>query len=270
MSRRSVLPKAFTLIELLVVVAIIALLISILLPSLTAARNVARMVRCEASLKQIGNAHQMYANDNGDYFVPHRLKKHSLQWYRNMAFRRMLGLRDGGSIPEGLRCPSALPDRYHRWAHNYGGNGTSTGNPNSAAATRVPIREQLAYHEGDYFRNRTATGTNAAVRHNRSKILRSSEVLQTVDASDWNANKGRSRYTQFWDLYPELNGSAHAVWGGGKWNQTSYRHNEGANMLMFDGHAEYKPKTEAWPFQANGTSTRWAPINRLWEPYRKR
>ena len=258
--------QGFTLIELLVVVAIIALLISILLPSLTQARNVARMVRCEANLKQIGNAHQMYANEYGDYFVPHRLRTSvTLPWYRNMAFRRMLSMTPGSGIPEGMRCPNALEDRAHRWAHNYGGNGHRVNN----RPDRTPQWEDLPAHEGDYYRNRTTTGSGNALRHHRGKIVRPSEVLQTVDASDWNANRGGSRYDQRWDLFPEMNGSAHAVWGGGKWNQTSFRHNEGANMLMFDGHAEHRAKTDTWRYKADG-STEWNPINRLWEAYRKR
>ncbi len=52
----------FTLVELLVVVAIIALLISILLPSIESAREQARTVVCSTRLKDINNALQIYAN----------------------------------------------------------------------------------------------------------------------------------------------------------------------------------------------------------------
>lgn len=54
---------AFTLIELLVVVAIIALLISILLPSMSRAKEQARMVVCLSNMKQIGMAFMLYAED---------------------------------------------------------------------------------------------------------------------------------------------------------------------------------------------------------------
>ncbi|MBK9120505.1 MAG: prepilin-type N-terminal cleavage/methylation domain-containing protein [Phycisphaerales bacterium] len=53
----------FTLIELLVVVAIIALLISILLPSMAAAREQTRSVKCLANLRSIGQGITMYAQD---------------------------------------------------------------------------------------------------------------------------------------------------------------------------------------------------------------
>jgi len=60
--------KSFTLIELLVVVAIIAVLVAILLPALTTAREHAKRALCAGNLKQWGMVVQMYTNDNNDHF----------------------------------------------------------------------------------------------------------------------------------------------------------------------------------------------------------
>lgn len=61
--------KGFTLIELLVVVGIIAILVAILVPALTMARDTARQVRCAANLKGIGAAFIAYATGNNNYMV---------------------------------------------------------------------------------------------------------------------------------------------------------------------------------------------------------
>ena len=78
--------QAFTLVELLVVIGIIALLVAMLLPALTKARESAMRVSCASQLRQMGMAIHMYANSNGGrvptagFYQNHPVQT-GAQWY---------------------------------------------------------------------------------------------------------------------------------------------------------------------------------------------
>lgn len=62
--------NAFTLIELLVVISIIAILIALLLPALSQAREVAQVAQCGSNLRQQGVGTLAYANDRDGELPP--------------------------------------------------------------------------------------------------------------------------------------------------------------------------------------------------------
>jgi len=71
MSRRRDQYSAFTLVELLVVIGIIAVLLSILLPTLGRARRAARSVQCLSNLRQLAMVELQYYTDNKYHFSPY-------------------------------------------------------------------------------------------------------------------------------------------------------------------------------------------------------
>jgi prepilin-type processing-associated H-X9-DG protein len=108
----------------LVVIGIIALLISILLPSLNRAREQANRIKCGSNLRQIGQSIQIYANENKGSF-PRRFYDTALATVvtdttgyntmdppppftsrNNVPASLFLLLKTGDIIPEAFVCPS--------------------------------------------------------------------------------------------------------------------------------------------------------------------
>ena len=109
--------RGFTLIELLVVVAIISLLVSILLPSLNRAKELARQAICAANLHNLGNGVMLYANDY-DGRTPPILSVFAMDALRTTGIMGSGGEDLNGPSGLGLLVETGLLDRSRDTAEN--------------------------------------------------------------------------------------------------------------------------------------------------------
>ncbi len=138
---RSTRPRgsAFTLIELLVVVAIIAILISILLPSLNGARRSARAAVCTTNLRSLATAAFTYATEYGAY-------PPSLSNYANSPSSATRALR-----AEGGRDWLGVGDQYGAFVDG-DANNPQTGNPKGfTAAPKYGVLYPMIKNEKAYL-----------------------------------------------------------------------------------------------------------------------
>lgn len=221
MSRRGSNVSGFTLVELLVVIGIIALLIAILLPALSRAREAGNKLKCASNLRQIGLALNMYVNEyKGRYPNRRTISPEFPSGHDRLSWRTLI--HPYMKNTEVLICPTN-PDREKfssdddeptafkiSYACNFNWGANSNTEPNPLAAVGKGV-----------FGNQLARNITTGM------IRRSSETIAVVEA--WNMP-----FTNF--VVDFINGS----FAGYTYYQGTLftGHNRTSNYLFCDGHVE--------------------------------
>ena len=127
--------RAFTLVELLVVIGIIAILLGILLPTITGARRQAAVVQCSSNMKQVATSMLMYIQDNKGKFPPCQVRAGGPGLPNGFWFAtelvRLNYIKAPNAFPDGpntnkkvpnksvFRCPEGFDTDFKGGAGNY-------------------------------------------------------------------------------------------------------------------------------------------------------
>ncbi len=213
--------KGFTLIELLVVVAIIAILMAVLMPAMSRAREQGKRAVCLNNVKQFGLSWVLYADENDQMLVnactvpgteghADRTKEPCWLYFSGETWttdQRITGIKDGAMWPyitqlDIYKCPTGIRGEVNTYAIVDAMNG---------AMSSIP-------------------GVSKLVIKKKTQIKRPGERLVYVD-------EGKTS-TQSWTIYYDRES-----W----WDAPPVRHGAGTNFSFADGHAEY------WKWEDNRT-----------------
>jgi len=256
--------RGFTLIELLVVIAVVAILMGILLPALSAVREQGRRAVCSQNEKNTGLGLFLYANDYNGKLPLNEIDR----WLFDVSYWTTdIILASGGFDRHIFYCPS-WPQRDNIIFWRYGEN-LPAGTPEdferpepTSVATRKDYHRIMGYYwlldtkAGRANPPMSTTGRKEWVR----SVIKTKAAPATVEMiTDVTASNGPNRETAYFA------GATGGCWT--RWQVTDRSnhirkgtHAAGGNILFVDGHVQWRQFEEMehrWFWQSFGNPCLW-------------
>ena len=213
--------RGFTLIELLVVVAIIAILAAMLLPALNRAREQAKAASCQANLKNLATAMNMYVMEYGGYLTWHQHRALERQPINTLCIEKnwyelWTPYTDGIDV---FREPVLRPRAWNKG--------------NTVGGHTVARRDQYIT---DYNWNAQVlfAGHNPARRYTIDELNYPSTTVGLMGTRTW-AWTSSTQYKGGVPIPTSVEGTPQSAWA----HATIGYHTGGTNFMFVDGHVRY-------------------------------